>query len=355
MDGENHIDTEIVRLMDEVEEIRVFSKAYSTFNIKAGRVVIDGKIVEFEEKTLLDDKLKMIVPKDFQAIPPETLFRPEARPDLLLANKEGGTIQIIVRHTSKQVINDDEVIAYMNEVRQFLDSLTPSIEWLEGGEKEVSGRQAVFFEFITPMLGASVYNLTYFLEMNHRVLTGNFVVAGREFKAWKEIFPQMLESIEIIAPEETDVENLLHKDYSQYCFDEGYFGIYQGQEYRFFVIGETQCRLISKDEADCENGFERKDGVFKKNINKDEFTSAYELKLQVIYEGHPFELDEKQKSQVKLIARGCDSSIAKQLELEMSGFREYTKWVTKTEIQDVIERRLPIEGFAMTETVLAKN
>jgi hypothetical protein len=75
----------------------------------------------------------------------------------------------------------------------------------------------------------------------------------------------------------------------------------------------------------------------------------------VIYGGYPFELDEKQRSQVKIIARDCDSTIANQLELEMSGFREYSKWISKTEIQDVIEKRLPIEEFVMPETTAKDN
>ena len=355
METNNHLDAEIARLMDEDMENRLFTEAYKTFDIKTGVVVIDGKRVEFEQKTLLDEKLKMIVPKDFQSFPPETLFRPEAKPDVMLVNKEGGTIQIIVRHTSLSVANDEEVIAHMNQVQQFLNSMTPSIKWLEGGKKEISGRQVVFFEFLTPMLGADVYNLTYSLELNHQVLTGSFVATDREIKVWKEVFYQMLESIEIIPLGKAEVEKPPHKDFSQHRFEEGYFGIYHGQEYRFFRTGETECRLMSEKEADCEKGFEPKDGVYKKNVNKEEITSAYELKLQVIYRGYTFDIDEKQKSQVKIITRDCDSSIANELQMEIGGFREYTKWVNKTQIEDVIEKRLPVEGFAMLDASVKKE
>ena len=49
-----NLDTEIVRLMNEVKEDKVKNKVYTLANIKTGAVVIQGQIVDFETKQLFD-------------------------------------------------------------------------------------------------------------------------------------------------------------------------------------------------------------------------------------------------------------------------------------------------------------
>jgi hypothetical protein len=345
MGTDTYLDAEIIRLMTENEETRVFNEAYETFDINTGVVVIDGKRVGFERKILLDNKLNMMVPQEFRSIPPEELFQSEDMPDVLIINDDDGTIQLSMKQISQRVVNDEEVAVFKSDVKQFLSRLNPKIVWLGDGRKEIKGKQIVFFEFITPILDASIYNFFFYLELNCQVLSGSFTTTEHASKAWKNIFHQMLQSIEVIASEERIIQEPPHKDFTWYRFDEGYFGMYQGHEYRFFRTGETECLLVSEKELDCMNGFEPKDGVFKKVVNKDELTNAYELKLQVVYGGCTFQIEQKQKSQIKITTKVCDQSIVKQLQLEMTEFREYGKWINKTEIEDVIENKLPIEGF----------
>jgi hypothetical protein len=195
MNNQPQMDQEIIRLIDRAKE-----KGYSSIDIKTGTVVLNGKRVKFGKKTLLEDKLKMILPTDFQSIPPEKVYKPESKPDLLLID-ETGSIQISIAHTPKKVGNDEDVTAYQNEVQNILQALNSGVEWLEGGAKETRGKRVTYFELITPMLGTRIFNLTFFLQLQQRILTGNFVCPEPKLKAWKEIFYQMLDSIEVIANE----------------------------------------------------------------------------------------------------------------------------------------------------------
>ena len=119
------------------------------------------------------------------------------------------------------------MVAHKNDVRQILQAMNPSIEWLDDSVKDIGGRQVAFFTFVTPMLGTSVYNLSFFLALEHRILTGSFVCGDREFKGWKEVFQQMLASIEVMTTEETTGGALPQQDYSNFTFNQGLYAVYK--------------------------------------------------------------------------------------------------------------------------------
>ena len=71
------------------------------------------------------------------------------------------------------------------------------MEWLLGGIKEVHGMHIAFFEVITELMGMEVYNLSFFLPLQKRVVSGKFICENQMLKQWRPIFHQILDSIEI--------------------------------------------------------------------------------------------------------------------------------------------------------------
>jgi hypothetical protein len=349
MDDQSYLDQEIVRLIDAVaEEQRYFqNEGYSLLDIKTGVAVIGGVQIDFAEQTLLDDKLAMILPADFQSVPPKQHFKPEFQPDLLLTD-EDGVIQITIAYTQRKALDVDDVIAHKNEAKQVLQTLNTAIEWSEDGIKEIGGRQLVFLEFVTSMSGTNVYNLLFFMELNQRALTGSFVCIDKKIKGWKPVFHQMLDSIKVIVSyDQVEIEE--RRDFSQYHFTEGLYAFYRDREYRLFKVGADSYRLVSTNPQAQEEGFVARDGVFKKTVKPNEISAAYRLKLTVIYQGYQFVLGQVLKNQIELITKNCDAATVAKLQLEMNVPNEYSKWVDKTEIENVIETKLPVEGFLMPE------
>lgn len=347
MNGQTHLDQVIVRLMNKTKGYKISPPGASMADIRAGTVLIGDRRVSFEARTLLGDMIAMFLPADFRTVPPETLYQPESRPNLILAD-ESGEIQITLAHLSKQVPDAATVIAHKNEVQQILQRMNSSLEWLPGGIKDVGGRQAFFFEFMMPMLGASVYHLSFFMELDGRLLNGSFVCNAQKLKAWHPFFIQMLESIEFHISHPA-VVTPSHPDRSGYHFKEGCYAIHNGKAYQLFPVGVDLYRLISTDPADCDRGFIAKDGCFKKTVSKAEIQAAYQLKLTLIYRGYSFELGGRLKDQVELVASKIDKRLQEELQLEMNSEQKHIKWVEKREIEDVVETRLPVPGFVMPE------
>jgi hypothetical protein len=349
MDGRSHLDREIVRLIDAVAEEQSYfqNEGYSLLNIKTGVAVIGGVQIDFAEQTLLDGQLAMILPADLQSVPPEQHFKPEFRPDLLLTDAEGA-IQITITHSQRKAIDADDVIAHKNEVKQVLQTLNLTLESLEEGSKEICNRQLVFLEFVTSMSGTNVYNLRFFIELNQRVLTGGFVCIDKKSKGWKPVFHQILDSLKVF---DLDDKAAIRErpDYSQYHFTEGHYAVYHDREYRLFKVGADSYRLVSTSPQAQEDGFVPQEGVFKKTVKPHEISTAHRLKLTLTYRGCQFGVGQVLKNQVELVTKNCDAQSAKKLQLEISTPNEYSKWVDKTEIENVIETKLPAKGFPMPE------
>lgn len=350
MSNPSHLDEKIIRLIDVSREKKAGpANRFASLDIRTGTAVIGGTRFNFAATPLLDGKLQMMIPEDFQSIPPEKFYKPESKPDLMLTD-QSGAIQITLLHTKKEVTNDAEVASHKSEVRQILESLNSSLDWQSNDTKEVNGKRIEYFELITPVLGSLVYNLTFFMQLQQRILTGSFICTERHLKGWKPVFHQMLESIKVITPETVNT-TLTHPDYSTYPFKSGQYGFHNGQEYRLYKVGADQYSLISHNPKDLENGFVAKDGVFRKIVTKSEITAAYEIQLTILYRGHQFEFAGQgiQATRIKLLAKNCSPTMIKELQLEKVDNHEYVKIIDKTEIENVIEKRLPVAGFAMPE------
>jgi hypothetical protein len=129
-------------------------------------------------------------------------------------------------------------------------------------------------------------------------------------------------------------------DFSNYQFKSGFYAIYNDKEYRLFKLRDGNWRLVSNDPDDLKNGFEPKDGAYKKTVAANELQTVYKIKTTIVYRGQQFELGLEGKDKVQLIKRDCNMKLAQQLQLEMVDYREYEKWVAKDQIEDVLVEKI---------------
>ena len=92
-----HMDEKITELRNKAQE-EIPKKIFFTINKEE---------VEFEERNLLEDKIKILLPKEFQEMPKEIAalkYPSERRPTLILTN-ESTSINISFNHT-ESIIED---------------------------------------------------------------------------------------------------------------------------------------------------------------------------------------------------------------------------------------------------------
>jgi hypothetical protein len=167
----------------------------TTADSKTRTILMGGAPIACYTVNLLDDRLAMTLPKEIRPIASQSRGM-ETRPDVTLADVNE-TVKITLTHLSQRVSSHDEVLDYKNQLQQALKKVNPSLEWLLGGVKEVRGVPIAFFEIITTVFGIGIYNLRFFLPLQHQVLSGSFMCVDQALKYWRPIFYEILESIEV--------------------------------------------------------------------------------------------------------------------------------------------------------------
>lgn len=345
---EDYLDIDIIRLMDEVEdETKYTCDNDLVIDINSGQVLVNGTWYEFRKKTLFDGKLEMVLPEGLELISPK---EDETQPKFIMRG-ENDEVQIFIEHTENTVVNDEEVFDYKEKVQRLFQSINTSIEWLGAGDRYINHTQVLFFEFVSPTVEGRVYNLTFFLRIAQRILRGFFICPYRGMNEWKQVFNRIIESMKINEQEKLVEAPVMHRDYTNYPFKNGLYGIYHGREFLMFRVGDDQYRLISNNADDCADAFYPKDGVYKKTVSRNEISAAYQLKLVLTYQGHQFDLGQKQGSQVELVMTNLDYDIARSLKMEIDENRQYVKWVPIKDIENVSIHRLAVVGFDKPENV----
>jgi len=166
--------------------------------VQAGLVVLDNISMEFEEKSLLEDKIRIRLPKSFTVMSPEIAaikFPSERRPGLIYSNSTA-SISISFNHTNNNVL-EDQINEAKNSMLQVLKKLQPSAVWLEDGVKTIAGKNIGYFDFLTKAIDTDIYNFMFLVELDGRLLMCNFNCTVNEMEDWKFVARGIMESLRI--------------------------------------------------------------------------------------------------------------------------------------------------------------
>ncbi|MCA1294992.1 hypothetical protein LBW89_18430 [Paenibacillus sp. alder61] len=206
---EQYWDTKIISAMNErldaeepvgeglKEEIRPETSEQPDLNQPL--IVINGERVPFGERSILDDRLIVTVPKTFHEMTPEMAsqkYPSEHRPKLILTNGEN-TVNLSFNHTA-DTIKADEFDGLMEEMSKILKQTQKIIEWIEQGVRELGEKKVGYFEFVTPVINANLYNLFFFAELEGTLLLVTFNCLNQEKEAWRPVAKSMLDSIRFV-------------------------------------------------------------------------------------------------------------------------------------------------------------
>ncbi len=166
--------------------------------VQAGLVIINGEGIEFEEKSLLDDRIKMRLPKNFKVMSPEiaSLKYPYEKKPYPIFTNETATKNISFNYTDGGV-SEKEIGGFRDSMRLVLERLQPSAVWLEDGIMELNGKKLSFFEFISQALDANLYNLMFFAELDGKALICAVNCVEEEMEDWMPVARGMMSSFKV--------------------------------------------------------------------------------------------------------------------------------------------------------------
>ncbi|HOV26445.1 MAG TPA: hypothetical protein PK566_08825 [Pseudobacteroides sp.] len=194
------IDEKIIELLNKEQRKRVMELEKNNIltGIKTGMININGEDIEFHEKTLLDGKINIILPKSFSEMSPEIAsikYPSERRPKLIYTN-ESTSINISFNHTSTEVL-DKNMYRFKDAMLQIVKKMQPAATWLEDGVEQINGRNIVYFDFLTDAIDGKIYNFTFIAELEGRALICSFNCTEEEMKQWKQVARGIMETLKV--------------------------------------------------------------------------------------------------------------------------------------------------------------
>lgn len=201
-----YMDEKIIELMNEKqEELARISKENNGYegtvrqDVQTDFIEINDEIIPFEEKSVLEDKVKLRLPETFIVMPPEIAslkYPSERRPNLIYTN-ESASINIAFNHTQSP-LHDTNMEAFKKSMVQVIKKTQPLARWFEEGVRNVNGRNIGFCDFLAPALDVNIYNLLFFAELEGRALLCTFNCTEEEMKDWKPVAMGIMDSVKIV-------------------------------------------------------------------------------------------------------------------------------------------------------------
>ncbi|SFL77185.1 hypothetical protein [Pelosinus propionicus] len=161
-------------------------------------ITIHGRYYEFQELTFFEDKLKMRLPSAFLDMAPDLakIKYPSSDRPQIIKTEDTGSITVTLNLIQNN-IGDDHIREVKDGVKNILKRLNPSYLFYEEGVEMIEEKSIGFFEFKSPTLDESLFNLMFFVEINKNLMMGTFSCPYREYKEWRMVARQMMQSVRV--------------------------------------------------------------------------------------------------------------------------------------------------------------
>jgi len=167
-------------------------------DIKNGYIVIRDENIPFSEREIIEGRLYMTIPSDYEIMPPELAgvkYPGENRPDISFSDEEG-EISINFSLTGDNLQNED-VEEAKDYLQQVVIKMNPSSRILSSEIIEEQTRIG-YFGFISPAIDGDIYNLIFIFSLEGQLILGTFNCTDMDKAKWLEIAEQMVQSIRIV-------------------------------------------------------------------------------------------------------------------------------------------------------------
>lgn len=188
-----HMDEQIRYIINQAEE----QEELNSQNIYEG-ITINDEHYDFHDVSFFDDKLTMHVPTSFVDMPAElaALKYPSSDRPRIIKTDSTGSVNITLNLISNN-IEDEHILQVKDGIKTILQKLNPSYLFMEEGIETIDEKSIGFFEFKSPTLDDSLFNLMFFVELEHKIVMGVFNCGFSDYMAWRPIARQIMQSVRI--------------------------------------------------------------------------------------------------------------------------------------------------------------
>jgi hypothetical protein len=167
-------------------------------NISDGYVIIKEEKIPLERKTILNDRISIIMPEEFAIMSKEDAdikYPSINRADEIYTNKET-SVNLSVSHKSDTAANKD-IPEVKDALQEVVMRVYPASSVIDSETIEVAGINIAYYDFDTAAIDMDIYNLIFFISLDDRLVLGSFNCPWENMDEWKPVIVQMLGSVEV--------------------------------------------------------------------------------------------------------------------------------------------------------------
>ncbi|RDY27781.1 hypothetical protein [Lachnotalea glycerini] len=207
-----HVDEKILKQKQMMEEFEKQRFSEETIEIENQSSIFDGMVeihkipVGFAERTLLDDKIAIWMPEDFEEFTQEEInavYLLGNKPDVVYGNAYLN-FSIGFHFTSNEVPN--EYMGDFNKIaKMILEKSGPKVTIYSEKVKKKGNHIVSSMELVSHTVTDAIYNVMFYSSLNGKVLIGFINFNYKYLNRYKTIAKEMLESFRFI--EDSGEEN----------------------------------------------------------------------------------------------------------------------------------------------------
>lgn len=170
-------------------------KEVDTQSIYDTHITVYGMPIQFAERSVLQERAKIYMPKDFEELSAEEielLYPLGNRPQIVFGNSYFD-FTIGFNHTDHKM-PDTMMVEFAKVVKTLLEKAGPKVRIFKEDAFEVNETQFSSLEFTSHTLTDVVYNMMFFTSLEEKVLIGFINFNSKNLKRHKAIAMEVIKS-----------------------------------------------------------------------------------------------------------------------------------------------------------------
>ena len=155
--------------------------------------------IKLEKRSLLDNKIELLVPTDFKPMSADMLNEKYPnrtnQPDVVLTD-ENAEINIVISLVN-QPLQSAQIPAFKDFQITSLKRMHPDAKWLDNGVKVINGKKVGYFKLISNAVDQTVFNYYFFTNVDGKALVITFNCIEKLLPQWKDTAETIVSSLTV--------------------------------------------------------------------------------------------------------------------------------------------------------------
>ena len=154
--------------------------------------------IQLEKKSLLDNKIELLVPTNFTVMTPEMLafkYHSANKPQIVFTN-EDADVNLVVS-LMPQPMQESQVGLFKDFQLATLKKSRPDAKFLSDGVKKINNKNVGYFKFISAAVDQNVFNYYFFTSLDGKVLLLSFNCTEKLLPKWEDAAESIVSSLRV--------------------------------------------------------------------------------------------------------------------------------------------------------------